>query len=410
MALDHLIYDWNEESEGQDKPAQPFELNDESLRDGLQSPSVRAPSIEEKTEMLHLMNDLGIHAADIGLPGAGPHVLKDVVTLAREIVQKKLQIQPNCAARTVKADIDPIIEASQKSGISIQACTFIGSSPIRQYAEGWTIDKLLSFTDDAVSYATRNGLDVMFVTEDTTRAHPDDVRRLYQTAIRAGARRVCLSDTVGHATPEGAQRLVTFMTGVIAETGAEVKIDWHGHNDRGLGVANALAALKAGAHRIHGTALGIGERVGNVPMDQLIVNLKLKKWIDQDVRKLPEYCKRASAYTGVAIPVTYPVFGQDAFRTGTGVHAAAILKSLNKGDMELVDRVYSSVPAGMFGLEQIVEVGPMSGESNVIYWLRRRNVEPTDELVKKIFQRAKSSPTVLTDSEIWALCDIPLES
>lgn len=404
MNLDELIYDWNEESAPGNRPPQPIELNDETLRDGLQSPSVTAPTIGQKIELLHLMEKTGVYSADIGLPGAGPHVQEHVVALAREIVNNKMKILPNCAARTVRADITPVIEASQKAGISIEVCTFIGSSPIRQYAENWGIDQLVRYTEDAVSYATKNGLQVMFVTEDTTRAHPDHIRQLYQAAIRNGARRVCLSDTVGHATMEGTQRLIRFIKEIIYETGERVKIDWHGHNDRGLAVANAINALQAGAHRVHGTALGIGERVGNVPMDQLMVNLQLKKWIHNDLRLLPEYCRKASEYTGISVPWNYPVFGRDAFRTGTGVHAAAILKSLNKGDMDLVDRVYSSVPASMFGLEQVVEIGPLSGESNVIYWLKKRKIEPRDELVKKIFRAAKESTVVLTDEQIFALC------
>ncbi len=404
MNLDELIYDWNEESAPGNRPPQPIELNDETLRDGLQSPSVTAPTIGQKIELLHLMEKTGVYSADIGLPGAGPHVQEHVVALAREIVNNKMKILPNCAARTVRADITPVIEASQKAGISIEVCTFIGSSPIRQYAENWGIDQLVRYTEDAVSYATKNGLQVMFVTEDTTRAHPDHIRQLYQAAIRNGARRVCLSDTVGHATMEGTQRLIRFIREIIYETGERVKIDWHGHNDRGLAVANAINAIQAGAHRVHGTALGIGERVGNVPMDQLMVNLQLKKWIHNDLRLLPEYCRKASEYTGISVPWNYPVFGRDAFRTGTGVHAAAILKSLNKGDMDLVDRVYSSVPASMFGLEQVVEIGPLSGESNVIYWLKKRKIEPRDELVKKIFRAAKESTVVLTDEQIFALC------
>lgn len=404
MNLDDLIYDWNQEANRAHKPPQAFELNDETLRDGLQSPSVNTPTLPQKIEILHAMEQLGIHAADIGLPGAGPHVLEHVVALAKEIVQNKFKIQPNCAARTLKADIDPVIEASQKAGISIQVCTFIGSSPIRQYAEGWTIDQLLAFTESAVSHAVKNNLDVMYVTEDTTRAHPDDIRRLYLTAIRAGAKRVCLADTVGNATPEGVRRLVDYMKEVVTESGEAVKIDWHGHNDRGLAVANAIAALQAGAHRIHGTGIGIGERIGNVQMDQLMVNLKLKGWIDNDLTMLPVYCKKISDYTGIAIPWNYPIFGRDAFRTGTGVHASAILKSLNKGDMDLVDRVYSSVPASMFGLEQVVEIGPLSGESNVIYWLKKRKIEPRDELVKKIFEAAKKSTTVLSDEQVFSLC------
>lgn len=404
MKLDELIYDWNLETLPGVRPSQPVELDDETLRDGLQSPSVKAPTIDQKIEILHMMEKLGIQSADIGLPGAGPHVLEHVIILAKEIVNNKMKIRPNCAARTLKQDITPIIEASQKAGIKIEACTFIGSSPIRQYAEGWSTDQLLKFTEDAVTYAVQNGLDVMYVTEDTTRAKPEDIRRMYQTAIRCGATRVCISDTVGHATCEGIHRIINYMKEIIFMTNLDIKIDWHGHNDRGLGVSNAICAIQAGVNRVHGTGIGVGERVGNVAMDQLMVNLKMKKWIHNDLSTLPEYCQKVADYTGVPIPINYPIFGKDAFRTATGVHAAAILKSLNMGDTELVDRVYSSVPANMFGLEQVVEIGPLSGESNVIFWLKKRKIEPRQELVKKIFDAAKKSTTILSDEQIFSLC------
>lgn len=404
MKLDELIYDWNLETLPGVRPSQPVELDDETLRDGLQSPSVKAPTIDQKIEILHMMENLGIQSADIGLPGAGPHVLEHVIILAKEIVNNKMKIRPNCAARTLKQDITPIIEASQKAGIKIEACTFIGSSPIRQYAEGWSTDQLLKFTEDAVTYAVQNGLDVMYVTEDTTRAKPEDIRRMYQTAIRCGATRVCISDTVGHATCEGIHRIINYMKEIIFMTNLDIKIDWHGHNDRGLGVSNAICAIQAGVNRVHGTGIGVGERVGNVAMDQLMVNLKMKKWIHNDLSTLPEYCQKVADYTGVPIPINYPIFGKDAFRTATGVHAAAILKSLNMGDTELVDRVYSSVPANMFGLEQVVEIGPLSGESNVIFWLKKRKIEPRQELVKKIFDAAKKSTTILSDEQIFSLC------
>ena len=314
MKLDELIYDWNLETLPGVRPSQPVELDDETLRDGLQSPSVKAPTIDQKIEILHMMEKLGIQSADIGLPGAGPHVLEHVIILAKEIVNNKMKIRPNCAARTLKQDITPIIEASQKAGIKIEACTFIGSSPIRQYAEGWTLDQLLKFTEDAVTYAVQNGLDVMYVTEDTTRAKPEDIRRMYQTAIRSGATRVCISDTVGHATCEGIHRLINYMKEIIFMTNLDIKIDWHGHNDRGLGVSNAICAIQAGANRVHGTGIGVGERVGNVAMDQLMVNLKMKKWIQNDLAMLPEYCQKVSEYTGVPIPINYPIFGKESPR------------------------------------------------------------------------------------------------
>jgi 2-isopropylmalate synthase len=394
-----LIYDWNRTDA---PPPATILLNDETLRDGLQSPSVRCPTIDEKIRILHLIDQLGMDTADIGLPGAGPHVVRDVERLAREIADSRLRVEANCAARTLVADIEPIVEISQRAGIPIECCAFIGSSPLRQYAEGWSLDQLLKLTEEAIGFAVGEGLPVMYVTEDTTRADPETLRALYSAAIRAGAKRICLADTVGHATPHGAAALVRFVTTVVDECGGGIGIDWHGHRDRDFAIANTLAALDAGATRLHGAAIGIGERVGNTPMDLLLLNLVLMGYLNRDLSALCEYCETVSAATGVPIPANYPVAGRDAFRTATGVHAAALIKAFRRKDRNLVDAVYSGVPASLVGREQQIDIGPMSGRSNVIFWLERRGFTATDDVVDRIFARAKASATVLTEEEIRA--------
>ena len=398
-----LIFDWNVRGERLAPERPDVELDDETLRDGLQSPSVQSPPLEEKIRVLHYIAGLGIQSANIGLPGAGPAVKQDVIALAREIRDGNLRIFPNCAARTLRVDVDPIVEASQVAGIPIEAAVFIGSSPIRQYAEDWTLDRMLRHSFDAVSYAVSHGLPVMFVTEDTTRAHPDTLKQLYTAAIEAGARRICLADTVGHATPEGVWNLVTFMKDVVAQTGDDVKIDWHGHNDRGLALINSLTAAYAGVSRVHGTAIGIGERVGNTSIDQLLVNFRLLGWLESDLSTLGAYCDFVSEITGVPIPSNYPVFGSDAFRTATGVHAAAVIKAMRKGDDWLANRIYSGVPAEYFGRKQTIEIGPMSGQSNVIHWLESRGIEPEPVLVNEIFSACKLSDRLLPEEDIMAL-------
>jgi 2-isopropylmalate synthase len=403
VSLAELVYDWNTIDPELTLPNRHIGFDDETLRDGLQSPSVSEPSVEQKIELLHLMDALGIDTADIGLPGAGGTHAAGVELMAREIAEKKLKIRPNCAARTHRNDILPIVEISQRVGIPIEACTFIGSSAIRFFAEDWTLDKLLKLTEEAVSFAVGEGVPVMYVTEDTTRAHPETIRALYTTAIRCGAKAVCVCDTVGHSTPDGARSVVRFVKDIIEEQGGNIRLDWHGHQDRGLGVINSIAAIQGGADQVHGSALGIGERVGNTPMDQLLVNLKLMGWIQNDLSRLGEYCGAASEACGWDIPYNYPVFGRDAFRTATGVHAAAVIKSYRKGDRELADLVYSGVPAGQFGLEQVVEIGPMSGKSNVIYWLEKRGIEANDDRVSRIYDRAKQASAVLADDEIMRL-------
>jgi 2-isopropylmalate synthase len=397
------IYDWNRAGDPRPAKAGRLLLNDETLRDGLQSPSVSTPPIESKLRILHLMDALGIDCVDIGLPGAGPHVARDVERLAREIVDQKLGVRPNCAARTVVADIEPIVEISQRVGRPVEVAAFIGSSPVRQYVEDWSTDFLVRCTDEAVSFAVREGLPVTYVTEDTTRAHPDTLRRLYVAAIRAGATRLCIADTVGHATPAGAAALVRFIGQVIDEEGGGAAIDWHGHRDRDMAIVNTISAIDAGASRVHATALGVGERAGNTPMDLLLVNLVLLGYLERDLTGLREYCDTVSDAFGVPIPVGYPVFGRDAFRTATGVHAAAVVKAFRKGDQALADTVYSSVPARLVGREQEIDVGPMSGRSNVVFWLERHGITPADAVVDRVFRHAKASTHVLSDEEIRAI-------
>jgi 2-isopropylmalate synthase len=244
---------------------------------------------------------------------------------------------------------------------------------------------------------------VTFGTEDTTRSKPETIRALFTAALQSGATGIAIADTVGHSTPDGARSITRFMREIAAEQGVAIQIDWHGHQDRGLGVINSIAAIEAGANRVHATALGLGERVGNTPMDQLLVNLKLMGWIDNDLSLLGQYCATAAAACGWAIPPNYPVFGRDAFRTATGIHAAALIKSFKKGDTALADVIYSAVPAGLFGQRQVIEIGPMSGRSNVVYWLETHGIEATEERISCIYDHAKKSSSLLEDDQVMSL-------
>ena len=404
-AHDHdYVFDWNHLKKVAPLSSKPFEILDETLRDGIQSPSVTDPGIEEKIELLHLMESLGIGAADLGLPGAGERQQGDVEVLVKEIESAGLKIKPNCAARTMVRDIRPIVEVVQKTGIPIEVYAFIGSSPIRLFAEDWTVDTLLRHVDESISFAVKEGLDVCLVTEDTTRSRPDVLDPLFRRAIDLGVKRLCLCDTVGHATPDGIHNLFDWTKSLLRGHGAEhIQLDWHGHNDRGLGVANAIIAIEAGADRVHGTGLGVGERVGNSAIDQILLNLKLLGEWEPDLSNLLLYCQAVSRACNVDIPYNYPMAGSDAFRTGTGVHAAAIIKSVKKDDQWLADRVYSGVPAGVFGRHQEIEVGHMSGLSNVYYWLESRRIPYTEELVQEIFAKAKSTNRTLSKEEIMSV-------
>lgn len=400
MSPESVIHDWNLRGEVVPPTARRVAIFDETLRDGVQCPSVRDPSIDDKLAMVRLMAKVGVDHVDIGLPGAGPRAVADVTRLAEMIRDEKLPIAAACAARTHANDIAPIVAIAEKVGIPIEVMTFLGASPIRLYTEGWDEDLLETRTRASVRQAKAGGLPCTFVTEDTTRSHPGTLRRLFTAAVEEGADGLCLCDTVGHATPTGVQNLVRFAQGIVAELGRGTRLDWHGHNDRGHGLGNALVAAEAGVDRVHGCVLGVGERVGNTALDLLLVNLRLMGWVEQDLAALAELVDLGSRACAVPIPPSYPVFGKDAFRTGTGVHAAAIIKAIQKGDAGLADQVYSGVPAAWFGRRQEIEISHMAGDSNIVFWLRQRGYAPEPSLVAAIRERAKGTDRVLEEHEV----------
>jgi isopropylmalate/homocitrate/citramalate synthase len=398
MTLDDLINDWNGPASNDGRV--PL-LNDETLRDGLQSPSVRDPDIAAKRDLTHRLARLGVDALNLGIPGAGPKALAAVKALMVEIRDHRLPISPNVAVRTLEADLLQVAEVQQRVGIPLEAGAFLGSSPIRMDVEGWDLAYLVDHARKAVAFCRLQQVPVMMVTEDTTRARPEVLKALYTAALDEGAQAICLSDTCGHATPDGVRRLLRFIKDEVVKD-HPVRIDWHGHNDRGLGMANALAAFEAGADRLHGSILGIGERCGNVALDQLMINLHLMGHPKGDLSGLPALAERVAELCEVEIPANYPVLGRDAFRTGTGVHAAAIVKALHRGDVDLADAVYSGVPAALVGRRQEIEIGPMAGHSNVIYWLEMNGYDPNAERVERILRAAKNSTRILSEAEIRA--------
>ena len=403
-----LIFDWNaiDYEITREPNNHPHELwfDDETLRDGLQSPSAINPTVEQKIELIDFMEKLGIQKVDLGLPGAGPQHVGHIDSMLSHIKDRGYSLRPGCAVRTLVSDIEPLVNLQSKHETQIQASAFLGTSPIRQYAEGWTMERIMSTAESAVTFAVGNDIPVMFVTEDTTRSNPEDIKKVYTRAMELGADRICVCDTCGHVTPNGVKKLLRFIQDeVIPDSGfkrRDIEVNWHGHQDRGLGVANNLAAYEAGADGIHGTALGVGERSGNAPIDQTLVNLSLMGVVNNDLTSLSQYMKKAHDYVGVALPRNYPVFGEDAFETGTGVHASAVVKAMAKGDHWLADRVYSGVPAGDYGLQQVIRIGHMSGRSNITWWLGQNNYPVDDEIVEYLFEVAKSQIRLMTDSEV----------
>jgi 2-isopropylmalate synthase len=402
-----LVFDWN--AADRSGPVRRAALLDDTLRDGLQNASVRQPEPSQRVELLHRMAGLGVEAANLGLPAASERAFADCLALCREVSRERLGIRLVVAGRTLERDMQAIVELREASGVAVEGHAFVGSSPIRAEAEGWDLELMKRRTAAAIGVLATAGIPATFVTEDTTRSRPDTLRALFDVALDAGATRLCLCDTVGHATPEGARRLVEFTRAYLTQRGAIAPIDWHGHNDRGLSLANALAAFEAGADRLHATALGIGERVGNTPLELLMLNLWLAGHYPHDLRHLAAYCRRASELLGFRIAANYPLVGDNAFRTATGVHAAAIQKAKRR-DGALADGVYSAVPARAFGRAQEICIGAMSGASNVRFWLAERGIPENEELVRAVLSRARASDHILSDGEILEIVQVHSDS
>ena len=402
-----LIHDWNAAERSTNGASRPVALLDDTLRDGLQNAGVRQPKLEERAELLHHMARVGVACVNLGLPASSARAFSVCERLCREISEQKLPLTVACAGRTLESDMNAIVELAARSGLPLEGHAFVGASAIRAHVEGWDLDLLKRRTEAALGVLVRAGVPAVFVTEDTTRTDPDTLRALFRVALSAGATRLCLCDTVGHATPAGTRRLIAFTRAFAAECGTAPAVDWHGHNDRGLALANALEALAAGADRAHATALGLGERVGNVPMELLVLNLALAGRLslgtgELDLVPLADYCRRSAELLGWQIPPNHPLVGENAFRTATGVHAAAIVKAQKKGAWA-ADRVYGAVPAGALGRTQEICVGAMSGSANVAAWFEAHGIVAEDALVRKVLEHARSADHILSDAEIRAL-------
>jgi 2-isopropylmalate synthase len=313
------MHDWNESAlehaglagakAGLGRIARGVKVVDETLRDGLQNATGLQPPIERKIDLLHAMERIGVDVVSVGLPAAGLRMAEDGYLLCREIVRAKLPLVPTAAARTVASDVHAIARVAERAGLPIEVYAFIGSSPIRHDVEGWSQEFLVQAITTSTRAAVAAGLPFCLVTEDTTRARPDMLAVLFRAAVDAGASRLCLCDTTGHVTADGVAALIAFVRAELESMGANhVGLDWHGHNDRGLALSNALWAAAAGVQRVHGTGLGVGERVGNTPLELLIDNLALLGARPRVAEAhLAAYCELAARALGLDVPDGHPI-------------------------------------------------------------------------------------------------------
>ena len=400
MNYDKLFYDWSKTGLSEIKSKAKVTLLDESLRDGIQSSFVKTPNLEEQKRLIQAMDEVGIEFLDIGFPGSGKAVFDTIAALLAHVRQKSFRIVPTCAARTHRGDIQPIVELSEIFGSAIEPLVFVAASPIRQLVEEWTSNDILFLIEDSLRFSRSQGLNPTLVIEDATRSSKEILTAIYKLAMELDVHRIVLCDTVGFCTPDSTQRIVEWTFSYFAEHTYKMNLDWHGHNDKGLGVANSIRAFQSGCDRIHGTALGIGERAGNTAIDQLIVNLYLEGYGQWSTSKLKQYIVKSAQAYDITVPQNYPVFGDSVFSTASGIHASAIIKAEKTGNPDLTNYVYSAVPATDFDRKNTIEINATSGKSNVKYFLESKGLTFSDYHINEVLAYAKRIGRTLTSEEI----------
>lgn len=380
------------------------ELLDQTLRDGLQSPSVRQPSLAVKCALLEVMAEVGVTRVDVGMPASSPRVWEDAAQLVRRIDDQKLRLTPLVSGRMSEVDLEAIVGLCEGVGHPVASYLFFPTSAIRARAEGWSDREVEQRIAEVLGRGHALGLPLCFVAEDASRTEPERLLRYVSVALDRGASRICLCDTTGALMPGGAARLVELTREhLLRHHAGSVGLDWHGHDDRGLGLATALAAYEAGVDVVHATALGEGERAGNTALELLVANWVLGKLLPSEcLAAVGRYTTAMADALGINISPKHPVVGRDAFRTATGVHARAIQKAALCGESELADLVYTSIPASVLGRSQEICVGACSGHANARHWLHQHGVLLTPELTDRLLAFAKTSDHVLSDDELFA--------
>lgn len=385
-------YSWGE----YDFSKKVVQVLDTSLRDGLQDAQIRHPSLEEKERLVDILVQVGVEAIDIAIPIARGSHLREAIQLARRIPSN---VTVACLARTDASDIQAAVDLAQGAGRPIETIVFCGASPLRRWVEDWDVTEITEWMAKSVNFASKQGLIPTVATEHTTQTEPEVIKQIYLAGLDNGGQKVCIADTSGAASPISTEKIIRFFRDEVLKSFNDVDIDWHGHNDRGLSVINSLVALSAGAQRVHGTAIGIGERAGNTPLEQMLINLKMARDPKrQDLGAISELATFAAEIFNVPVPPNYPGLGEKVYRTASGIHAAAELKA---GQLGLKGTTpYSAVSPEWVNRETDVVVGPLSGSHNVRFVAERLGIPATNEFIARALDVAKSANRILTDQDI----------
>ncbi len=398
--VNQLLYSWNPPAKS---GLENVEIEDDTLRDGLQGAFVRKPTVDEKIELFTLSSAIGCQHAVVGFPASSPQEMADSRRIVQAIQERGLKQQPWMLSRALVSDLEPIIALQRESDIPIGAAFFMGTSPLRRVVEKWDWDQVLRNVETAVAYCVENGVPFSLSIEDASRTPPEELRQLIQIGAKANGFSISICDTVGESTPDGAAQLVRFTREEIAKENADTRVLWHGHNDRGMAVANSAAAAEAGARIIGGSFLGIGERTGNAALEQVILYLYQNGATQWRIDHLVNYCEKLSEYTNTPISNEMPLIGSQAFATCTGTHSAAVLKA-RAISVDYEDYIFSAVPASKLGLPQNIMIGPTSGLANARHVLQRLELPSDDQAASALLEHAKGKNSWVQHNEIkqWA--------
>ena len=370
---------------------------EDDIRDALQSVRTVQPLLSERKALLDLSAKVGIQYSFLGFPAASQNETNLVTALVKHIADEKIPIEPVLMARALENDVKRIIEIQNETSYAVAADIFINTSALRLKIEGWTLDTIINKIKKSHHLSVNNNLKYRISLEDSARTAPDSIEILIKEIINLGIKTIVLCDTVGDCLPSGASNLTSFVMDIISKENVDVEIGWHGHNDKGLSLANALASVEAGATIISGTFTGIGERTGNIPLEQIIYILSQNGNQLYDLKYLKPLCDMLSATTKTKIPYSLPIIGKDAFSTSTGTHVAAIYKAKEFGQ-SFEDLMYSGVAASDLERRQTLLIGPNSGRSAIIAALEEIQIVATENTVTSILDYCKKQNHCLENS------------
>jgi 2-isopropylmalate synthase len=405
------LYSWSSQREISSPLRTPqvhVEIDDETWRDGMQGTQTeRHPDTEERREYLVFAGKNGfIEHADIGFPGSGIKHRNEMVNLINSLEEKKAGITLSAAGRgSAKDDIRAILEVSSRTGYPLEGDLFLDTSEIRAKVEGWDRTEKLKSLKDNISLLKKEGLPVMFVLERATTTSPKELYDPLMMAIDLGVDRICIADTQGIITPQGVSNIFRWVINEIGENNKDLKLDFHEHNDLGMGIANCLVAAAEGVDRLHATARGIGERAGNVNLEQLLVVLSAKGYRKTDVRKIRDFAEMSASMLGLEISKYEPIIGENSMETASGVHASAYGKSELH---ENLPPIYFPFDLKDTGSKAVVKIGPSGGIANVrIFCKNELGIEEiSEEKAREILDDAQKNWGILSAERVQELLGI----